>query len=198
GPGRSEALAAARAARPEDPTPYVVELRGAVAAGLSHAGASAAFKEATGRAPYLYAAHDAALRYWLPSGRGSARLAEEFAASSADGAPLGSLMSAFPLIAWFEEHLDSTRDPEEYRTSELTRMIDRALMDAAAAPSGHPRLPELRHLLAYFLYKQDRFEAALEQFRQVDGYVNALPWSYYAKENLYMRARDTTVRHAGS
>ncbi|MCA1221558.1 hypothetical protein LCE31_24855, partial [Streptomyces sp. 8L] len=196
GGARATALAAARKARPEDPTPYVVELAGAVADGLSHAEASGVFKEAVTRAPYLYAAHEAALRYWLPKGEGSAPLAEEFAVDAASGAPLGTLMSAFPLIAWFEEHLESTRDPEEYRTAELTGRIDRALMDAAAAPGDHPRLPELRHLLAYFLYKQDRYDAALEQFRQVDGYVNALPWRYYTREGLYMRARDTTVRHA--
>jgi hypothetical protein len=195
---RAAALAAAGSARPDDPTPYVLELAGGVAAGLSHAEASSVFKEAVTRAPYLYAAHEAALRYWLPKGKGSSPLAEEFAARAVDGAPLGTLMSAFPLIAWFEEHLESTRDPEEYRTAELRGRIDRALMDAAAAPTGHPRLPELRHLLAYFLYKQDRFDSALEQFRQVDGYVNALPWLYYTRENLYMRAREVTVRNAAS
>ncbi|MEW2545936.1 hypothetical protein AB0910_09205 [Streptomyces sp. NPDC047002] len=193
---RAAALETAKRANAQDPVPYVVELAGAAAADLAHAEVSALFKEAVGRAPYLYAAHEAALRYWLPGGKGSPALAEEFAADAADGAPLGSLMSAFPLTAWFEEHLDSTRDPEEYRTDELARLVDRALMDAAAAPAAHPRLPELRHLLAYFLYKQDRFDAALEQFRQVDGYVNALPWRYYAREDLYMRARDTTVRNA--
>ncbi|GAA3731243.1 hypothetical protein GCM10023082_31130 [Streptomyces tremellae] len=195
-PARAAALETAKRAHTQDPVPYVVELAGAVAADLSHAEVSALFKEAVARAPYLYAAHEAALRYWLAGGKGSPALAEEFAADAADGAPLGSLMSAFPLIAWFEEHLESTRDPEEYRTDELSRLVDRALMDAAAAPAAHPRLPELRHLLAYFLYKQDRFDAALEQFRRVDGYVNALPWRYYAREGLYMRARDTTVRNA--
>ncbi|WP_037841897.1 hypothetical protein [Streptomyces sp. NRRL F-5126] len=198
GPGaaRTAALRRAKEADPADPTPYVVEMGGAVAAGVEHAELSGIFREAITRAPYLYAAHAAALRYWLPKGRGSAPLAEEFAADAAAGAPLGSLMTAFPLIAWFEEHLESTRDPEEYRTAELTGRIDRALMDAAAAPADHPRLPELRHLLAYFLYKQDRFDAALEQFRHIDGYVNALPWSYYTRQDLYMRARETTVRNA--
>ncbi|MBP0459849.1 hypothetical protein [Streptomyces montanisoli] len=198
GPGaaRTAALERAKEADPADPTPYVVEIGGAVAAEVPHSELSALFREAIIREPYLYAAHAAALRYWLPKGKGSAPLAEEFATDAAAGAPLGSLMTAFPLIAWFEEHLESTRDPEEYRTAELTGRIDRALMDAAAAPADHPRLPELRHLLAYFLYKQDRFDAALEQFRHVDGYVNALPWSYYTQQNLYMRARETTVRNA--
>ncbi|WP_329455962.1 hypothetical protein [Streptomyces sp. NBC_01497] len=195
---RAAALTTAKKARPEDPTPYVVELAGAVTAELSHAEASAVFREAVIRAPYLYAAHEAALRYWLPKGRGSTPLAEEFATDAAADAPLGTLMSAFPLIAWFEEHLESTRDREEYRTAELTGRIDRALMDAAAAPADHPRLPELRHLLAYFLYKQERFDSALEQFRQVDGHVNALPWRYYTQEDLYMRAREATVRNASS
>jgi hypothetical protein len=61
----------------------------------------------------------------------------------------------------------------------------------------HPRLPEVRHLLAYFLTMQDRDEASVEQFRLVDGYVDALPWRYDpdpAKE--YCRLRDITVANA--
>lgn len=56
--------------------------------------------------------------------------------------------------------------------------VDAGLADAAAADPAHPRLPELRHLLAYDLTLQDRDAAALEQFKLVDGYVNALPWRY--------------------
>jgi tetratricopeptide (TPR) repeat protein len=201
GPGEAArtALARAKELAPEDPTPYVVELGRAVAAERLPEDVAGLCREAAARAPHLYAAHAAALTYWLPKpkGRGSDPLADRFALEAADGAPLGSLMTAFPLIAWFEAHLDSSRDPREYRTRDITERVDRALMDAAAAPAEHPRLPELRHLLAYFLYKQERFEQALEQFRRVDGHVNALPWRYYTQRDLYMRAREATVRGAG-
>ncbi|MEJ8646429.1 hypothetical protein WKI68_44520 [Streptomyces sp. MS1.HAVA.3] len=38
----------------------------------------------------------------------------------------------------------------------------------------------MRHLLAYFLTRQKRYDAALAQFRLVDGHVGALPWKYWS------------------
>jgi hypothetical protein len=76
--------------------------------------------------------------------------------------------------------------------------VDAALADAAAADPTHPRLPELRHLLAYYLALQDRDDAALEQFKLVDGYVNALPWRYQgdgdAMAAFYCRIRNASAR----
>ncbi|WP_030856164.1 hypothetical protein [Streptomyces sp. NRRL S-37] len=58
-------------------------------------------------------------------------------------------------------------------------MVDAAPADVAAAPSDHPGAASVRHLPAYFLTRQGRHEAALLQFRLVDGYVDALPWRYW-------------------
>ncbi|MDX2845672.1 hypothetical protein PV377_43320, partial [Streptomyces ipomoeae] len=61
----------------------------------------------------------------------------------------------------------------------------------------HPRLPELRHLLAYYLTLQDRDAAALEQFKLVDGYVNALPWRYQG-DGADMAAYYCRIRNAAA
>ncbi|MFI5754037.1 hypothetical protein [Streptomyces sp. NPDC051569] len=55
----------------------------------------------------------------------------------------------------------------------------------------------MRHLLAYFLCMQDRDDAALEQFRLVDGYVRTIPWMWHADPaQRYCQLRDITVANA--
>ncbi|MBT2491692.1 hypothetical protein J7E96_24820 [Streptomyces sp. ISL-96] len=90
---------------------------------------------------------------------------------------------------------DSEPKPRDYKTPELVAAVDRLLADVAAAPASHPYVREARHLLAYFLVYQDRHEEALEQFRLVDDYVGALPWSYYgdAAAEIYRAAREMAV-----
>lgn len=43
--------------------------------------------------------------------------------------------------------------------------------------------------------QQGRYDRALEQFRLVEGYVNALPWTYH-DERYYGAIREATVRKA--
>ncbi|WP_405613125.1 hypothetical protein [Streptomyces sp. NBC_01508] len=172
----------ARAAElgPDDPSPYIVEIRTALGVGYGPEQMRELWAEITARTPHptsapLYGAHEAAIQFWSARWHGSAELAREFAAQATADAPVGTLMTAFPLIAWFDHH-DSTAAPRDYTDPRLTALVDAALADTEAAPPGHPRLPEARHLLAYFLTRQGRHEEALDQFRLVDGYVNALPW----------------------
>lgn len=165
-------IARAKELDPADPTPYVVEL------GTADADVDGIWPELRARAPHHFGAHLAAPGY-AP------------AAHEAAQAPPGTLMSAFPLLVWYEEHQDAPADTEELRS-----LTDHALMDAAAAPTTHPHLPELRHLLAYFLYRQSRYDAALEQFRLVDGHVNALPWNNGNTLRRYLTAREETVQKA--
>lgn len=172
----------ARAAElgPDDPSPYIIEIRTALGVGYGPDQMRELWAEITARTPHptsapLYAAHEAAIQFWSERWHGSAELAREFAAQATADAPLGTLMTAFPLIAWFDHH-DATATARDYTDPHLTALVDAALVDAAQAPADHPRLPEMRHLLAYFLTRQTRHDEALEQFRLVDGYVNALPW----------------------
>ncbi|MFD3519595.1 hypothetical protein [Streptomyces sp. NPDC058653] len=179
-PGARADTARAAALGPEDPSPYIIEIRTALGVGYGPEQLRELWAEITARTPHptsapLYGAHEAAIQYWSGAWHGSAELAGEFAAQATADAPPGTLMTAFPLIAWFDHH-DAAATPRDYTAPRLTALVDAALADAAAAPDDHPRLPEMRHLLAYFLTRQSRHEEALEAFRLVDGYVNALPW----------------------
>ncbi|WP_405795320.1 hypothetical protein [Streptomyces sp. NBC_01506] len=172
----------ARAAElgPDDPSPYIVEIRTALGVGYGPDQMRELWAEITARTPHptsapLYGAHEAAIQYWSARWHGSAELAREFAAQATADAPVGTLMRGLPLIAWFDHH-DAAATSRDYADPRLTALVDAALADVAAAPADHPRLPEVRHLLAYFLTRQGRYEEALEQFRLVDSHVNALPW----------------------
>ncbi|MFD7133068.1 hypothetical protein [Streptomyces sp. NPDC059894] len=169
-------MARAAALNPDDPTPYVTETSVALGLGYPHSEMDKLWAEITARAPHHYEGHWRALQYWCKKWRGSEQLAMEFAEQAAAKAPLGSLLTVLPLIAHFEH--DDSDDAEADRTPEMVARVDAGLADAAAADPAHVRLPELRHLLAYYLSLQDRDEMAIEQFRLVDGHVNALPWRY--------------------
>ncbi|MEV0779004.1 hypothetical protein [Streptomyces sp. NPDC050428] len=193
--------ARAAALGPEDPSPYIVEIRTALGVGHGPEQMRELWAEITARTPHptsapLYGAHEAAMQYWSARWHGSAELAEEFAAQATADAPLGTLMTAFPLIAWFDHH-DASAAPRDYTTPRLTALVDAALADTTTAPPDHPRLPEARHLLAYFLTRQGRHEEALEQFRLVDGYVNALPWRTRRDPvEFFTATRTTAIRGA--
>ncbi|WP_316248250.1 hypothetical protein [Streptomyces sp. TRM49041] len=181
---------------PDDPTPYIAGIWVALGLGHSHEEMRDLWAELTARSPHHFDAHYAALQYWCAKWRGSAELAESFARGAAATAPPGSLLTALPLIAWFE-HRDDGAKAADYRSPQVMAMVDAALTDLATAPPGHPSAAEVRHLLAYFLTRQGRYEAALEQFRLVDGYVDALPWTYYNdRAAAYCRWRAKAVKGA--
>ncbi|MFF9815167.1 hypothetical protein [Streptomyces sp. NPDC014006] len=181
---------------PDDPTPLVAEIWRTLGLGHPHSDMHALWSEITARAPHHFEAHSSALQYWTAKWRGSKTLAREFAEKAAAGAPAGSLLAALPVIAWFENYADETGDAG-FRNPRVRALVDTALADAALADPDHPRLPEVRHLLAYFLYRQGRYRLAREQFRQVDGFTDALPWRYWPVKSLYYRAiRTKTARKA--
>ncbi|WP_060883504.1 hypothetical protein [Streptomyces caniscabiei] len=191
-----EEIARAALLNPDDPTPYVTEITVALGLGYPHAEMDRLWAEIIARAPHHYEAHFSALQYWCAKWRGSEKLATEFAERAAANAPLGGLLTVLPLIAHFEH--DTSDDAEADRTPTMIGRVDAGLADAAAADPTHPRLPELRHLLAYYLALQDRDDAALEQFKLVDGYVNALPWRYQgdgaAMAEYYCRIRNASAQ----
>ncbi|ELP65067.1 hypothetical protein ACKI1I_18185 [Streptomyces turgidiscabies] len=189
-----EEIARAAALGPDDPTPYVTEIWTALGLGYPHSEMDRLWSQLTARDPHHYEAHFSALQYWCKKWRGSKQLATEFAERAAAAAPLGSLLTVLPLIAHFEH--DDSDDSAADRTPEMIARVNAGLADAAAADPTHPRLPELRHLLAYYLSLQDRDEAAIEQFRLVDGYVEALPWRYHGTGMAarYCRIRNLSAR----
>ncbi|GGZ08069.1 hypothetical protein CP967_32825 [Streptomyces nitrosporeus] len=189
-------IARALALRPDDPTPLVAEIWRALGLGYPNREMRALWSEITVRAPHHFEAHSSALQYWTAKWRGSKRHAWEFAEKAAADAPPGSLLAVLPVMAWYENHADELGD-FGFRSARVHALVDAALADVALADPGHPRLPEVRHLLAYFLYRQGRYRAAGEQFRQVDGFTEALPWRYSYAKSLYYRAiRTKTARKA--
>ncbi|MEH0564455.1 hypothetical protein QBA37_35390 [Streptomyces silvae] len=181
---------------PEDPGPYVAEIWRALGLGYRSREMRALWSEITARAPYHFEAHNTALQYWTAKWRGSKQLAREFAEKAAASAPPGSLLAVLPVIAWYENHADELGDAG-FRSPQVRVLVDTALADVALADPDHPRLPEVRHVLAYFLYRQGRYRAAREQFRKVDGFTEALPWRYsYVKSLYYRAARTKTGRKA--
>ncbi|MGC9535436.1 hypothetical protein [Streptomyces sp. UG1] len=181
----------------DDPCPYIVEIPLAMGLGYPHAAFEALWAEIDKRDPYHLAAHTAALQYWCAKWGGSHELALSFAqAGAAKGAP-GGLLSVLPLYAYFEYEIahDDLDQDEYYKRPEIVAAVDAALADVAmaAATNPHdPRIPPVRHILASLLFWQDRYEAAVEQFRLVDGYIGAEPWSYAGSDHAenYVRARD--------
>ncbi|MFI7353646.1 hypothetical protein ACIBTP_06820 [Streptomyces avidinii] len=183
------ALAHAARVCPDDPTPLVETVWVALGLGYSKDDMAALWAEVEARAPHHFAAHHAAVQYYSRKWRGSRAEAEEFVARAVQQAPRGQLMTLLPLLVWFE-HEEEGDSTGRHGMPHVIAMVDAALEDVAAA-QGHPRLPEARHLLAYFLVRQHRHRAALAQFRQVDGYTDAVPWRYLPWGKLSYRLHRT-------
>ncbi|MER6346704.1 hypothetical protein ACWC10_13335 [Streptomyces sp. NPDC001595] len=188
-----EACAHAQSLAGDDPCPFIVEIPLAMGLGYPHDRFEKIWTEIVTRDPHHLAAHSAALQYWCAKWRGSHELAEEFARSAAEKGAPGQLLSVLPLKACFEyeiAHDDLNRDAY-YKRPEIVAAVDAALADVAAAAAADPgdrRIPHVRHLLASLLFWQDRHEAAVEQFRLVDGHIDAVPWSYRGGREGMIRA----------
>ncbi|MEU7132031.1 tetratricopeptide repeat protein [Streptomyces sp. NPDC046261] len=192
--GRAVSLAA-----PDDPTPYALQIPLYMGLGAPHEAMRELWAEVTTRAPYHFEAHWYALKYWYPRWRGSEELARDFAYGAALTAPPGNLLTMFPLVNWYD-HLDDDAPEVAFRSVDLTAMVDAALMDVAACRPDHPRLAEVRHLLAYVLTKQERYAEAVEQFRRVDGHVGAMPWTHYPTKQAeaFCLYRDAAIVGSGA
>ncbi|WP_405979154.1 hypothetical protein [Streptomyces sp. NBC_00158] len=181
---------------PDDPSPYVNEIWAALGLGYPETAMDRIWEQITDRDPHHYVAHYAALQYWCAKWRGSEERAVAFAREAAAGAPAGSLLTALPLIAWYE-HRHGKDTAAAYRSPHVVSMVDAALADVGAAAPDNPNTADVRHLLAYFLTRQKRYDLALAQFRLVDGYVDALPWRYRTDSAaMYCKWRDLAARKA--
>ncbi|MEV6005280.1 hypothetical protein AB0M29_00580 [Streptomyces sp. NPDC051976] len=197
GRARDACHRAAELTTPTDPTPYAVELSVGLGLGYSHDDFRELFAEVVERAPYHQSAHGSAMQFWCEKWHGSADLAFQFAQAAAAAAPPGLLFSRFPLISWFEHHDYLVPAPDDSSPA-LTALVDAALADAAAATEDSAQLRALRHVLAYYLYRQARYTEALDQFRAVDGHIGALPWVYAPRPaRMYTLLRDTAYRAQG-
>ncbi|MBO1334722.1 hypothetical protein [Streptomyces sp. VRA16 Mangrove soil] len=185
-----------------DPCPYIAELPVARGLGYSRKDLDALWTEIALRAPTHARAHHQALQYLCAKWHGSHKEAESFARAAAAAGHPGDLLSVLPLTACFERTLGlrPARRRSFYRRRDVVAATDSALVDVAAAQATDPhdpRLPQARHMLAYALHLQGRHDAALEQFRLVDGHAGSLPWSVYPDPaHEFVRARDRSAVRA--
>ncbi|MCU7823558.1 hypothetical protein [Kitasatospora sp. DSM 101779] len=163
---------------PEDPSPYIARITIARGLGWSHERFRTLWAEVVSRAPHHFGAHRAALQYCCAKWQGSHELMHEFARQAAASAPPGDLLAALPLFAVFEqEYRDGNEDI--YRLPATAAAVDAAWRVVAAAPAGHHRLPEVRHILANALECSGRYAEAVEQFQLIGPFCGAVPWTYY-------------------
>ncbi|MFJ6756710.1 hypothetical protein ACIQNK_17025 [Streptomyces sp. NPDC091273] len=192
---QADAHEAQRMADPADPVPYMVEQPIGHGLGYSHEQYGELWAQITRRDPKVLTAHTTALQYWCAKWRGSHELALAFARESAASGKPGELLSLLPLAAYVEQELrESDLKPETFfKEPEVAAAVDAALVDLAAADPADWRAIRLRHMLAWFLFWQDRDAEAVEQFRHIDGYIGAMPW-YYSPRSRYVFARNWAVR----
>ncbi|MFG2986100.1 hypothetical protein ACGFYQ_33445 [Streptomyces sp. NPDC048258] len=186
---------AQRLADPADPVPYMVEQPVAQGLGYPHEQYGRLWAQIVERDPKVLTAHTSALQYWCEKWRGSHELALAFARESAASGKPGELLSLLPLAAYVEQELHEPElKPETFfKEPEIAAAVDAALVDLAAADPDDWRAIRLRHMLAWFLFWQDRDAEAVEQFRHIDGYIGAMPW-YYSSRSRYVFARNWAVR----
>ncbi|MEV6679412.1 hypothetical protein AB0N09_21540 [Streptomyces erythrochromogenes] len=192
---REQVREAQRLADPADPVPYMVEQALSQGLGYAHEEYRELWSQIIKRDPKNLSAHTSAMQYWSQKWRGSHELALAFARECAAGAEPGELLSMLPLIAYVEQELhESDLKPETFfKEPEVLAAVEDSLADLAASDPQDWRSIRLRHLLASFLFWQDRDAEAVEQFRHIDGYIGAMPW-YYSSPSRYVYARDWAVR----
>ncbi|MET9401754.1 hypothetical protein [Kitasatospora sp. NPDC002965] len=172
-----EACARAQRLAPEDPTPWVTELWIALGLDYPQEEFDRVWSGLTARDPFNYPGHYAAVQYQCAKWHGSAKQADAFADRAATAAPESSLLAGMRLIALHEHEPDGAEETY-WSTPYAQAAVDAARRAVDAAPAGHPRAAEIRHLLAWCYVMTERPVEAMAQFQLVDGYVNALPWRY--------------------
>ncbi|MFI9721689.1 hypothetical protein ACIHFE_18860 [Streptomyces sp. NPDC052396] len=172
-----EVCAEASLLAPGDPVPAIIELGIARGLGVSEAEFQSRWETVLARAPQHMGAHLVALRYWSASWHGSQEQADAFAQRAAAGAAPGSLLPALPLFAVFDHLPDVNLVRTLFQSVVIREAVEAAQFAVNHAPADHPELPQVRHLLAWFLVNAGRYGEALEHFRAVDGHVGALPWT---------------------
>ncbi|MFJ3582860.1 hypothetical protein ACIPPS_11630 [Streptomyces sp. NPDC090127] len=194
------AFAKAQELAGDDPSPFIGELPLAMGLGLPHEYVEELWAEIEKRDPYHLTAHTNALQYWCAKWRGSHEAMHEFARRAAARGGEGRLLTLLPLEAYFEEEThESDIDPQSfYSRPEVVAATDAALADVAAATAlmdpRDGRILMVRHMLAWMLFWQDRYEEALEQYREIDGYIGCAPWTYSSDpKDRYTNTRDYTA-----
>ncbi|WP_418961161.1 hypothetical protein [Streptomyces tritici] len=173
-----QAMNAAHAAAeldPRNPGPWVVMITAARAMSYSHKQFRGLWEGLTARAPHHYMGHCQALQYWCGKWHGSDRRMLAFARRAVGNAPAGSPLAGMFLHALQE--LDTRGGTGREQARKSRRTLARITQSLAQVDPDDENLPQLRHLLAYYLLQARRHEAALEQFRLIGRWCGAFPWT---------------------
>jgi hypothetical protein len=180
----------------DDPAPHIVLLTAARGLQWKPDEYRALWAEVKKRAPHSATAVSRAVHYWKPRWYGSAELLAEFVDAEVGSAPPGSLLTPVRLdTLYFELCPDDEDERDAFRKGpRMAAAIDEAVADLAAADPTHPRLPYLRHWLAYLLQLHKRSSEAVVQFQAIGGYCGAPPWTIFANgKAVFTRSRATAT-----
>jgi hypothetical protein len=167
---------------PADPAPWIALMNGALGLQWSNDEYRALWTQVSARAPHSFTATHRAWNYWRPRWFGSLELMEQFVEDAIAAAPLGSNLTMCR-IQMLHDEFRPDGDAERnafHRSDRMNRALDAGIADAAASDPTHIKLPYLRHWLAYELWMADRDPEAVQQFRAIDGYCDAEPWTRFA------------------
>lgn len=187
----------AAALDPADPAPLAMLLAAAKGLQWEHDDFRALYAELTRRAPRAFTPASWAMSYWFPRWYGSKELLSDFVENAIAAAPDGCLLTTLRLDVLYTEFRpeDKAERQAYYKSEAVNAAIDASLADLAAADPAHPKLPSLRHWLAYWLYLNDRSEEALAMFQAIGGYCGARPWNTFNDyQNFFIKARIRTIR----
>jgi hypothetical protein len=171
----------ATALAPHLAAPWIALMTCARGLGYEHDRFREIYAEAYRRAPSSLSVLRGGLMYWLPRWQGSDELAAQFVDESLARAVPGQLLTQLRLEYIYLERLPKdARERAAYcQGQEVGAALGQALDDLAAAPQDSPYLAPQRHWLAYYLTKAGRYHEAVQQFRAVDGYAFASPWTFF-------------------
>ncbi|MEV7783215.1 hypothetical protein [Kitasatospora sp. NPDC088351] len=171
-----EAAQKAATLAPEDPGPWVVMVTAARGLRYEHDEFRPLWEGLVTRAPYHYAGHCQALEYWCVRWASTNKLMMEFAECAARDVPAGSPLAGIYLHALHELTRRSGLSalPSSRAARDLLESVARSLNQV---PDKDQRVNRLRHLLAQYLVKARRYDAALEQFRLIGPWCGAEPWT---------------------
>jgi hypothetical protein len=166
---------------PVDPAPWIALQSGALGLQWSNDDYRALWLQISARAPHSFTATRRACNYWRPRWYGSLDLMEEFVEDTIAAAPPGSLLTVNRIEMLHDElRPEGAEARDAFHTGEqFRRALDAGIADAAAADPAHPKLPYLRHWLAYELHLAGRHRESMDQFRAIGGYCGAEPWTRF-------------------
>ncbi|MET9660055.1 hypothetical protein [Streptomyces sp. NPDC006510] len=169
---------------PADPVPWRIALTHALGSQAPREVFDDYWSQALARDPHHYGCHTAALTYLSAKWHGSHAEMFDFAERAADTAPPGSRLHALPLFAALEYVILSPGappGPDPY-APRVAAALTRALDLSADYGPGSREAAGFRNCLALMLLRSERWDEALDAFRDIGTHATRLPWAYFGDD----------------